>query len=305
MPYNQARTPVDISSEGWWQTLKRVWRERDADHLGITSAGVAFYFFLAMIPLLAAMVLTYGLVVDPQEVSRHIAAITHMVPTDAANLIDDQLAAIVRDASGKKGVGLAVAIGLALYGAMQGAAAVMTGLNIAYERQETRGFLRQKLVAAGITLGAVAVAALAIGAAGVTAMLQDVANGLGPAGVYGLKIASWLAAATIASLGIAALYRYAPDRGGVPWVWVTPGTIMATLGLALATLGFGFYAANFGHYNATYGSLGAVVVLLLWLYISAYILLLGGELNGELEEQAADPSGKADHREAPRHYKRA
>jgi membrane protein len=280
-----AQGPGDVPATGWWQALKGVWKERREHNLGIIAAGVAFYFFLALAPLLAATVLTYGLVVDPNEVGRHMSEIARMIPADAARLIEQQLSAIVRTASSKKGWGLALAIALAIYGTMQGASAIITALKVAYDARETRGFVRQKLVAAGVTLGAVAMVVAAIAAGWLTGSLGDAARGLGPAAALAAKILSWALAAAIASLGIACLYRYAPNRPEAKWVWVSPGSILATVGLAAVTAAFGVYAANFGNYNATYGSLGAVVVLLLWLYLSASVLLLGGELNGEIEAE--------------------
>jgi len=231
------------------------------------------------------MVLAYGLFVDPAEVARHMHALGAMLPADAAKLIDKQLADIVATASGKKGFGLLLALLLSLYGAMKGAGAVVTALNVAYEEEETRGLLGTSLLNAAITVGAVAVAAGALLAASVTGFAQDLAARLSPTAAAAIKYLSWVVAAALASSAVAALYRYAPSREHAQWKWLTPGSVVATIGWAAMTTVFGFYAAHFGNYNATYGALGAVVVLLMWLYLSAYILLLGAELNAELEHQ--------------------
>lgn len=126
-----AATPAAMPANGWWQVLRRTFREASNDNLGLISAGVAFYGFLAMVPLLGAMVLTYGLVVDPRDLAKHMQTITALVPADAARLIDEQLGNVVETAAGKKGVGLALALLLALYGAMKGAGAVVIALNVA------------------------------------------------------------------------------------------------------------------------------------------------------------------------------
>lgn len=277
-----ADPPVALPGKGWWDVLKRTYRQSNEDHLGLIAAGVAFYGFLALIPLLGAMVLAYGLFVDPAEVARHMHALGAMLPADAAKLIDKQLADIVATASGKKGFGLLLALLLSLYGAMKGAGAVVTALNVAYEEEETRGLLGTTLLNAAITVGAVAVAAGALLAAWVTGFAQDLAARLSPIAAVAIKYLSWVVAAALASWAVAALYRYAPSREHAQWKWLTPGSVVATVSWAAMTTSFGFYAAHFGNYNATYGALGAVVVLLMWLCLSAYILLLGAELDAEL-----------------------
>ena len=253
-----AATPTEVPARGWWQILRRTYAEAGSDNLGLIAAGVAFYGFLALVPLLGALVLTYGLVVEPSEVSRHIAALTSVVPAEAAALIEEQLVNVVTATSGKKGLGLAAA----LYGAMKGAGAVVTALGIVYEQPETRGFIKSTLVQLAITVAAVLLAVVMLSAASASAFLEEVAGRLSPLAALAIKIGAWALTAGLAAAAVAALYRYAPDRRAARWVWLTPGSVFACLGLVAATLGFGFYAAKFVDYNATYGSLGAVVVLL-------------------------------------------
>lgn len=283
----EAATPAQVPPRGWWQILRRTYAEAGNDNLGLVAAGVAFYCFLALVPLLGALVLTYGIVVEPAEVSRHISAIASVIPAEAAKLIDEQLVNVVNSASGKKGLGLAAALALALYGAMKGAGALITALGIVYEQPETRGFVRTTLLQLAMTLGAVLLAVALLAAASASAFLEDLAGHLSSVAALAIKVGAWLLTAAVATFGIAAVYRYAPARRSPRWTWLTPGSVFACVGLVAATLGFGFYAARFGDYNATYGSLGAVVVLLFWLYLSAYVVLLGAELNSELEHQTA------------------
>lgn len=272
--------------------LKRSWKEAGDDNLGLVSAGVAFYFFLALVPLLAALVMTYGLVADPETVMRHVKGLANVLPADAAKLIGEQLMSVTQTAQGKKGFGLLLALLLSLYGAMRGATSIMTALNIVYEEDERRGYVRRTLLAFAITLGVVLVGVVAILAVSAMGYVDELLSGLSPALHWVVRIASWIVAAALASVAIAVIYRYGPDRDQPKWRWLSPGSIMATLLWLVATLGFGFYVSNFGSYNATYGSLGAVVVLLMWLYLSAYVLLMGAELNAELEHQTARDTTK-------------
>lgn len=282
-----ADRPTDIPARGWFAVLKRTWREAGDDNLSLVAAGVAFYFFLALVPLLASLVLTYGLVADPTTVVKHLQRLTQVLPADAARLIGEQLFSVTQAAQGEKGLGLLLALLLALYGGMRGASSIITALNIAYEEEERRGFVRTALLAFVMTLGIVLVGIGGIIAVSAMSYVDELLSGAGPL-VHGLvMLSSWFLAAGLASLAIAAIYRYGPDRDEAKWRWLTAGSLGATVLWLFATLGFSFYVSNFGSYNATYGSLGAVVVLLMWLYLSAYVLLLGAELNAELEHQTA------------------
>ena len=270
----------------WRQVLTRTWKESGDDNVGLLSAGVGFYLFLAFVPLLASLVLTYGLVADPETVARHIQTLARTLPREAATIIADQLQAITGEKNGK-GLGLIIAIAIALYGASKGAASIVTALNIAYEVKDTRSFIKRTLLSLVITVGMVAlllIGALAISAVGFIERLLPFSS---PVLHVVLQIVFLLLAAAIISTGIALLYRYAPNRPDAPWRWITPGSAAATLIWILASLGFSLYVSNFGNYNATYGSLGGVIVFLTWLYLTGYILLMGGELNSELERQQA------------------
>jgi membrane protein len=280
-------TPAEISGTGWWETAKRTWKESSRDNVNLIAAGVAFYSFLAFVPLLAAAVLTYGLVAEPASVVQHMQQLASVMPADAARLIGEQLMSMVQTAGTKKGFGLLLAILLSLYGAMRGASSIVTALNIVYNVEEDRSFIRTTLLAVVITVGAMLALVLGILAISVLGYIEHLLPFSSPLVHTLMRILSWVLAAAAISLLIAALYRYAPNRPNIPWRWLSPGSIIATLLWVIATLGFGFYVSNFGNYNATYGSLGAVIVFLTWLYLTAYILLMGGELNSELEEQAA------------------
>lgn len=280
-----AATPMQMPTAGWWDALKRSWAEMGKDNLSLIAAGVAFYGFTAMVPLLGATVLVYGLVADPQTVLRQMAALTEVLPAEAASLIGDQLMNVVSSAEGKKGLGLVVALAIALWGATKGAGAIVTALNIAYEEEDQRGFVKRTLLNLVIVVGAVIGLIFAVGAITSLSHLERLIPGAPTPIVWLGKLASWLVLAGLIAAGAATLYRYGPDRDEAKWSWLTPGSIAAAIGIGALTVGFSVYVANFGNYNATYGSLGAVVVLLTWLYLSALVLLLGAELNSELEHQ--------------------
>ena len=273
----------------WKIVLVRTWKEGGDDNVGLLAAGVAFYFFLAFVPLLASIVLTYGLIADPATVSEHIRTLAQTLPREAAAIIADQLKAIAGgEKSSGEGFGLLLAIGLAIYGASKGAGAIITALNIAYEIKETRGFIRNTLVSLATTLGAIVMIFAVVLAGSFMGMIERVLPFSSPVLHVVLQIVSALMAVAVVGIGLSLLFRYGPNRPDAPWAWVTPGSAAATILWMLASLGFGLYVSNFGNYNATYGSLGGVVVFLTWLYLTSYVVLMGGELNSELERMQAE-----------------
>ena len=282
-----AGSPWEMPAGGWKDVAVRTWRESSKDNVGLVAAGVAFYGFLALVPMLGAIVLTYGLVAEPQTVVEHVQSLTTVLPAQVAGLVGEQLMNVVQTSGGKKGLGLVAALAIALWGARNAAGSIVIALNIAYEEEEKRGFLKVTLLALAMTVGAVIVAFLAMGAVAVLSFLHHLFPDTSPAAIVAWKILSYALLGVAAAAAIATLYRYGPSREKAKWTWITPGSAFAAVTWLLLTLGFGFYVANFGNYDATYGSLGAVVVLLTWMYLSAYVLLFGAELNSELEHQTA------------------
>ncbi|GAA4777168.1 YihY/virulence factor BrkB family protein [Stakelama sediminis] len=254
-------------------------------NLSLMAAGVAFYAFLSFVPLLGAIVMIYGLIADPATVAQHMRIIFDVMPSDAASLIQKQLISVTTTAASKTGISLLIALFFSIYGAMRAAGAMIQALNVVYEEDDERSIFRVYLLAIVLTLGAVLAAIVGLVAAVVLGYLQNWVGILGESGVVLIKIATWVVAALIASSGFAVVYRYAPDRARAKWRWLSVGSAAATFLWLLATLLFGVYTANFANYNATYGALGAVVVLLMWLYVSAYAVLIGAEINAEAERQ--------------------
>lgn len=279
-----ADRPTDIPAQGWKEVLFRVKDEISKDNMSIIAAGCAFYALLALFPAITALVSIYGIVADPGQIEQQLNALEGVVPQEAFTIIRDQLHSVVTSGNTALGWGAALAILLALYSASAGIKSLFEALNIAYEEEETRGFIRYNLTALGFTLAAVVGVAIGLGViVGVPAIVEYL-----PFGVLGewlVRILSWVVLFILVAGGLAVIYRLGPSRAPANWRWVSPGSIAATVLWLIASLAFSFYAANFASYNETYGALGGVIILLMWLWISAYVVLLGAELNSELELQ--------------------
>jgi membrane protein len=287
---HQAESPWRIPRAGWKQVIRRTWQQTWLDNVGLVAAGVAFYGFLAFVPLLAAVILIYGLLAKIGTVVDTMGTLFRVLPSDIAKLLSDQVVGIVHTSQGKKGIGVVIALAIALYGASNGAGAVITALNIAYEERETRPLWKYYLVALIITAGVIFTALIALAAAAIVATLQTFVPNAAPATILLGKVGAYVAM-TLAGAAIAAtLYRFAPCRAQARWVWITPGSIFAALVWLLLTLAFGFYVSKVANYAATYGSLAAVAGLLTWMYLSAYAFVFGAELNREVEHQTAKDS---------------
>ena len=287
-----AASPWAMPLVAWKQVAVRTYKEASADNVGLIAAGVGFYAFLALVPLLGAVVLTYGLVVEIDTVMRDMQALTAIMPADIAKLIGDQLLGVVQTSGGKKGIGLFIALGVALFGARNAAGAIVTALNIAYEEEEKRGLIKVNLLALAMTGGAVVAVVFALLAVTAFGHLGALLPSAGPIAIAAGKVLAYVLVAVVAASAAAIIYRFGPSRDRARWTWLTPGSAFFAIAWVILTLGFGFYVARFGNYGATYGSLGAVVVLLTWLYLSSYTLLFGAELNSELEHQTARDTTK-------------
>jgi membrane protein len=259
--------------------LGRLWVKMGAENITLMAAGVAFYCFLSLVPLLGAVILTYGLIADPSTVADHIRTIITVVPKDAAKLILDQLVAVVTASASKTGIGLLVALFLALYGATRASSSIMSALNVIYGQTEDRSIVRTTLTSFGIIIGAVVAVIAGLLSATLLAWVQTIAIHLGPLAALSIQIGTWAVAALLASAAIGAAYRFGPAHAPSGWQWLSMGSGLATLLWLVATVALGFYVSRFGNYNATYGSLSAVVVLMMWFYVSAYAILLGATIN--------------------------
>ena len=286
LPGSDADTPAELGKQGWKMVVKRAWKETKDDNVPLLAAGVAFYAFLALFPGLIAMVTLYGLVADPATVQEQIEGLSNALPPETATLIADQLREITSGDSNSLGIGLVVSLLAALFSASGGVQNMMKAINLAYDEQETRGFLKLRGTALLLTLGAVVFLVVAIGLVAVTPIVLDQL----PLGVVGEAlghVARWVALVVFAVVALAVLYRYAPDRDNAKLVWVGVGSVAATVLWVVGSAGFSLYVSNFGKYGKTYGALAGVVVLLLWLFLTSYIVLFGAEVNAEAERQTA------------------
>jgi membrane protein len=281
-----AEAPTEIPAKGWKDIAFRVKDELASDHVGLIAAGVAFYALLAIFPAVTALMALAGLVLEPAEVTAQLETLTRMIPKEAAQIILDQAVAVA--GSEDAGLGLAFVIGLALaiYSASKGMGSLIEGLNVAFDEDETRGFIKKTIVTLLLTV--FLITGLIVGllsTLAVPAMLELIAL---PSWMETtLSLLRWLALAVLSVFGLGVLYRYGPARDNAEWQWLTPGAVTACVIWLVASVGFSIYVSNFGSYNESFGSMAGVIILLMWLWISAFIVLLGAELNAEIEAQTS------------------
>ncbi|HYF54633.1 MAG TPA: YihY/virulence factor BrkB family protein [Salinarimonas sp.] len=282
----QAGKPTEIPAAGWKDVAWRVWAEIGNDRVGSIAAGTTFFLLLAIFPGLAALVSLYGLVADPADLERHLSSLRGVMPGGAMEILSTELHRLVTQPSDGLGFGFALGLALALWSANSGVKALFDALNVAYDEEEKRGFIALNVASLIFTLCAVVFMILVVT---VVAVLPNLLGylPLGPLAKVAVAAVPPVILAAVAVFGLAALYRYGPSRTRAKWTWITPGSIVAALVWIVASAGFSYYVSNFGSYNATYGALGAVVGMMTWIYISMWIVLVGAELNSELEHQTA------------------
>jgi membrane protein len=281
-----AEKPTEVPPRGWKDVLVRVKGELKADGVSLLAAGVAFYALLALVPSLVALVSVYGLVANPEDIQRNIEDALAAAPTEVRDLVSSQLSSIVESEPSGLRLGVIVGLVVALWSASAGMKHLIEAINLAYAEDDERGFIKLRGLALLLTVGGIALLAAAVGG------LIVLPNVLGDSGGEGvartvLMIVRWPLLAIVGLLALSVLYRWAPDREAARWRWVSAGALFATVGWVIASIGFSIYTSNFGQYNETYGALGAIVVVMLWLYITAFVIIAGAELNAELERQTA------------------
>ena len=279
-----AARPRQIGLTGWKAIMLRVKDELAADRISLVSAGVAFYALMAIFPAITALMALAGLFITPADVTAQIQQVTAVLPQRAAEILIEQAKSVAGSQTG--GLGLAAALGilLSLYSASAGVGHLIEGLNVAYDETEKRGFIRLKLTTLALTLLLIVGLLSAIGALlvlpGILAIVE-----LGPVFEAIVSWARWGVLLLSVVVGIALIYRFGPSRKSAEWAWLAPGAIVACLLWLMGSIAFSLYAENFGSYQETFGSLAGVIILLFWLWISAYVILLGAEINAELEAQ--------------------
>jgi membrane protein len=280
----EASRPQDIPPSGWKDILWRVKDQVKKDRLSIIAAGVAFYGLLAIFPALIALVALYGLVFDPRQVQEQVSALSGVLPPDAAEILLRQLNDLTTRDTKALGFGAIGGLLLALWSASAGMRTLMEALNVAYNEEEKRGFFRFYGTALLLTLASILGTMLAIVlVVAIPAVLTFL--GLDDTLRWVISIAAWPILILMMMIGLAVIFRYGPSRREPRWRWVSWGAFVATVLWIIGSLLFSFYVAKFGNYNETYGAVGAIVILLMWFLLSAYAVLIGAELNAEMERQ--------------------
>lgn len=281
-----AHQPREIPRRGWKQIVLRVKNQLAYDHVTVVSAGVAFYFFLALFPAFAALVSIYGLVVEPAEVEQQMSRLTAFLPAQAHDLLSGILRQLASEPESSLGWSLLVSVLLSLWSANKGMAAVFEGVNIAYNEHEGRNWLVQKGLTLLFTLGAVLVLALCLSfIVGFPALVDRLPlPGLLETAVNWLR---WPLLFAVIVFSLSLIYKIAPSRRDPQFRWVSWGAVAATVLWLLGSLLFSLYVSNFDSIDNTYGSFAAVVILMLWFFLTALVILLGAEINSEMEHQTA------------------
>lgn len=282
-----AKRPHHIPWRGWWQVGQRVWTESSRDNLSVVAAGCAFFALFAIFPALTALISVYGLTANPTTVEQEFAMLAEVLPEQAYGIVIEQIRRIAETPSQSLGWSLALGLGIAFWSANYGTQALMMALNIAYEEPERRSLFRFYLSAFTFTLAGI-FGGVAMLLAIVYVPLLFAFTGNSETFELLVRVIRWPLLAVLVLFLLSLLYRYGPCRRTAKWRWVTVGSLFATAVWLLASAGFSLYVSNFANYDRMYGSLGAVIVLLFWLYISFYIVLLGAEINAELELQTAE-----------------
>ena len=298
----QADSPTEFGAVAWKDVVFRVKDEIGRDHVSLVAAGVAFYGLLAIFPGLVALMAIAGLVLDPQTVVDQLGQLGAILPEEAANIILGQAEDVAGTQGG--GLGFAAVLGLllAFWSASAGVSSLMEGINLAYDETDSRGFLKRTLVRLVMTLGVIVGFVLILGIAVVVPVALQFLTELGPVARILIAVVRWVAIFAIVVAGLAAIYRFAPNRDDAKWRWTTPGAVVATVLWIAGSVAFAIYVRNFASYQETFGALAGVVILLMWLWLSAFIILIGAELDSEMEAQTRrdttvgpdEPMGKRD-----------
>lgn len=281
---NRRHTPAGITLPEWKDIAIRVFHTFGDHNLSVIAAGVSFFMLLALFPAIGAFVAIYGIFLDPHAVVQQLSQLQSVVPSDVLNIIMTQMRQVASGSGAQLTVAAAVSLLLALWGTRMGTNALIAALNVVYGEREERGLIRRMLFSLVLTLatilGLIGIAVLAIG-------IPLAFHFVGLGGWFTLigRMLGIVAAAVTLMVGLAAIYHFAPDRRAPRWRWVSVGSVVVMVFWVLGSVLFSIYLGISDRYSATYGSLGTVIILLTWIYITVLIMLLGGALNAEIEHQ--------------------
>lgn len=279
----EARSPAEMTRAGWKDIAVRVYLEFNKDRVLAVAAGVTFYTLLSLFPAIAALVTCYGLFADVSVINDHLAQLQSVLPSGAVELIGDQIKRIAAKGGGTLGLTFFTSLLLSIWSANAAMKAMFDALNVVYEEEEKRNFFWLNIRSLTFTVGALMFVIVALNAIVVVPVVLNFL-GLG-SGAWLIAALRWPALLLVLLGGLSVLYRFGPSRERARWRWVGVGSVVAGLLWLVASLLFSWYVSNFGTYNETYGSLGAVIGFMTWIWISSTIVLVGGEINAELEHQ--------------------
>ena len=279
-----ANSPTEIAPRGWWAVAKRTAQKFSENELMAEAAGVTFYALLSLFPAITAIVSLYGLFADRSTIEQQVNAISTVIPSGGVDIIRDQVHRLVQSPASGLSVGLIIGLLTALWSANAGTKAIFSALNDVYGERESRGFFRATLTSLAFTVGGIVFLLVTIL---LTVVLPKLFDTLGFGGSYSLvaSLIGWPFALVALVAALAVLYRYGPSRNLARWQWVSWGGVFGALAWIGLSLGFSWYVSHFGSYNKTYGSLGAVVGFMTWIWLSTTVVLLGAQINAELETQ--------------------
>lgn len=281
---HEAERPHHIPFVGWLDIGKRVFSEIKSDHVQIVSAGVAFYFFLALFPTIVAAISVYSLVLEPSQIQEQISRLSTILPNQAFGMISDILQPVLKQSDKEIGWGLTISIAISLWSANKGTNALFEGVNIAYNEEDNRNFFKKNIITLIFTLGAVVLGLLSLLFIIFFPILIEKV-GLPKQIEVLLGFSRWVVLGIILILSLSMVYKIAPNRSSPRFAWVSPGAVLGTTFWLVGSLLFSWYVKNFGSYDDLYGSFAAVIILMLWLFLTAFIVLMGAEVNSEIEHQ--------------------
>ena len=277
--------PSKISFSGWKKIAFTIKDKIDENNLGIVSAGVAFYSFLAIFPAIMALVSIYGLAVSPTQIEQQLAQIGSMIPEQAFGIVEERLQEFISTSGSTLGWGMAFGILFSIWSANKGMKSLFKGVNVAYATRSKRGFIKENALTLLFTFGAIIQIILSmalivafpaiVGEFGLPKNIEILINWL-----------RWPLLAITVGCFLCVIYKYAPQRTNPKLKWVIPGALVATILWLIASWGFSFYVSNFGSYGEVYGSIAAVVIMMLWLSITCFTVLLGAQINSSSERYA-------------------
>ncbi len=291
-----AHAPMQIPWHGWKQVIQRTFSEMISDRIGLAAAGCAFYGTLALFPAISMLVSIYGLAFDPQTVEPQMKILQHLLPGPAYVLINDRINMLVSKSHGTLTVSLIISVLVTMWSSSAGTKSMLAALNIAYDERESRSFLRFQGTALGMTLGGIVGAVLTLALlVFLPAALDFVPEHFHITIIEQqtqllIRLGSPLLMVLFVVVAFSLLYKFGPSRQEARWHWVAPGAVVSTVLWLIASAGFSYYVGHVASYDATYGPLGAVIGIMMWFFVTAYVVLLGAELNAELELQTAQDS---------------